>query len=529
MNHGRTRVGGVGAVCASRHRDLRRWAVVAAFSGLGLLGPSDAPCAFAGEAAAAGIEWAQPDPGGGARLSMNFQGIEVRAALQLLADAVGVDLVVSDTVTGSLTLRLKDLHWEQALEVIMQTKGLGARRVGPVLLIAPREDWSRREQQEHEQMRKVLDAEPLRTEVFQLQYSRAEEVARGLQGSPIGSSAAGVAPAGRSGGPVAMPSAGSAHHPSTGSAAVTVAGSASAGASGRLLSARGSAIPVLRTNQLFVTDVPGRLEHVKRLIAQIDIPVRQVLIEARIVQAHDAFGRTLGARLATGDAVAPAGPTTSAVSGAANGSSNARGRSMSLGLGLPAPLLQGADPPLQALALLTAASGARLSVELAALEEQGQGRVISRPRLITLDQVEAHVKQGFRVPYRGSASSLAGAGVQFQEANLKLAVTPHLTPEGKVMLDVLINKDSLAGITPDGREISTREVRTQVVVEDGGTVVLGGIYEEEQTDTRGRVPLLGDLPGIGALFRRSGQDSRRTELLIFITPMILKESLLAAP
>lgn len=516
-----------------------------------------------------------PDP---PRLSLNLQGIEVRAALLALAEPLGVNLALSDAVSGTLSLRLKEVRPHEALEVVLRTKGLAAHRIGSVLMVGTAAEWSAREEAEREQAQRLADLEPLRTELFQLHYSRADEVARGLQGGAIGPAGLGsAAGAGPGPGPMGMTDSapvrrgtgrgssaagsGVAHsglrgvmegpgaeggrgwwdgpgggpwagepweaRPHDAGAGEIPSGAAggrwAAGARGRLLSARGSAIPVLRTNQLFVTDVASRLTQIRSLISRIDIPVRQVLIEARIVQAQEAFGRSLGARLGVVSPSEARGGATGGVAAAGEGAV-AKARLDGLRLGMATPLLQGAEVPAQAVALLGAAAGRLLTLELAALEAQGQGRVVSSPRLVTADQVEAHVKQGFRVPYRGTASSLHGAGVQFQEANLKLTVTPHLTPDGKVILNVLVTKDSLGGITPDGREINTREVRTQVLVEDGGTVVLGGIFEEEEADTKGRVPVLSDIPGIGALFRSSGRDTRRTELLVFITPHVLKEA-----
>lgn len=497
----------------------------------------------------------------------------MRTALHLVAEHLDLALVASDLVTGQLTLRLLDVPAPQALQALLDAAGLVARRQGRTLQVESRREWAARE--------------PLRTEVHRLHYAKAEEVARGLLGGVIGPATsglgslgtgtaagtpvdataassgvgarAGVWPQERVGGrwagsgrvpdrPAAVTSEAAAREPGT--AARTPAAAVSGS---RVLSARGSVIPVVRTNQLFITDVPSRLELARSLISQIDIPLRQVLIEARIVQAVDAFGRSLGVKLGlgpvgllSGEGATGLGSSLGSVTASNTGSTAAltaetgtpsaiptavaatAGRT-SLRLGLPAPAVQGSEVPPQTVALIAASAARVLRVELAALEAQGQGRVVSSPRIVTADQVEAHVKQGFRVPYRSSASGFSGAGVLFQEANLRLSVTPQLTPDGKVMLNVLVNKDSLGGITPDGREINTREVRTQVLVEDGGTVVLGGIHEQEETDTRGGVPLLSELPFVGALFRNSGRDTRRTELLIFITPTILKEAAVAAP
>lgn len=465
-----------------------------------------------------------PEHGGRAgvadRLSLNFQSIEVRSALRILADFKGLNLVASDSVAGTLTLRLADVPWEQALEVILQSKGLGMRRSGNILVVAPRSELLGREQAEHDARRRLADAQPLKTQLFQLNYSRAEEVARGLLGATIGGGAGSPPPA----------------------AASTSAGSP------RILSSRGSVVAVARTNQLLVTDLPAKLEQVQAMILAIDVPVRQVMIEARIVEASETFGRTLGARLGFNDlrflqgnsSIRPAADTGWSVGGnyLAVGSQTLQPGAPSPGAGqgglgsqtytntqfvsLPASPLQGVDPATFALSVFGASAHRFVNLEISALQADGRGKVVASPRIVTADQIEAHIKQGFRIPYRGSASGPGHAGsIQFQEASLKLTVTPQITPEGQINLSVLVNRDSLGTITPDGREINTKEVKTQVLVEDGGTVVIGGIYELEESDSSFRVPLLSDLPFVGGLFRRAAKERRRTELLVFLTPKIL--------
>ena len=401
------------------------------------------------------------------RVQLNLQGAEVRGVISALAEVAGRNLVLSEAVRGTITARFWDLPWDVALEMILQSRGLAVRESGAVLLVAPKEEWAARDQAELESRRRLADLEPTVTRAFQLNYSKAEDVARGLLGLGIG------------------PTAGAGTSSST---------------PVRLLSARGSVIPVVRTNQLFVTDIPARLEQVRDLIERIDRPVRQVLIEARIVQAADTFARSLGARVQAGAGLSGITP----------------------GVELPAPAVGGAPPATLGLSVFGPAATRWLNLELSALESDGKGKVVSSPRLVTADQVEAYVKQGFRVPYRGSTSGLHGSpAVQFQEANLKLTVAPQVTPDGKVLLAVHVNKDSLGAITPDGREINTREIRTQVLVDDGGTVVIGGVYEDEQSDLQTGVPGLGRLPLIGGLFRSRGRDKRQTELLIFLTPQVM--------
>lgn len=469
----------------------------------------------------------------GDKLSLNFQNIDVRAVLQVIADFTNLDVVTSDSVSGTVTLRLKDVPWDQALDIILQSKGLGVRRNGSVMMIAPREELAARDQADLEVRRKISELEAMRTESFQLNYSRAEEVARGLLGATIGASttAPGVGLA-----PAALPTGGT---------------PGQSAASPRILSSRGSVIAVSRTNQLFVTDIPSKLEQVRGMIEKIDIPVKQVLIEARIVEATDTFGRSLGVKLGLNDLRMQPGQTASSLGGprfvlggnylltgtgtlapgavpAAQGpfrENPSQAFTNTQFVNLPAAPINGLDPATFALSLFGASANRFLNLEISALEADGRGKVVSSPRIVTADQVEAYIKQGFRIPYRGAPNALgASPQVQFQEANLKLTVTPQITPEGHVILSVLVNKDSLGAVTPDGREINTKEVKTKVLVENGGTVVIGGIYEQEEIDQRTKVPVLGHLPVLGALFRSTGRESRRTELLVFLTPNVMTDT-----
>lgn len=471
----------------------------------------------------------------GDKLSLNFQNIDVRAVLQVIADFTNLNVVTSDSVAGTVTLRLKDVPWDQALDIILQSKGLGVRRSGSVMLIAPREELAAKDQADLEVRRKISELEAMRTESFQLNYSRAEEVARGLLGATIGTPTVG---AGTAGLPV--------------TAAPTVPGQPGAAASPRILSSRGSVIAVSRTNQLFVTDIPSKIDQVRALIEKIDIPVKQVLIEARIVEATDTFGRSLGVKLGLNDLRMQQGQAAGSFIG--GGRYVVGGNYLAAGtqtlqpgspfaqpgavretpsqaftntqfVNLPAIPLNGVDPATFALSLFGASANRFLNLEISALEADGRGKVVSSPRIVTADQVEAYIKQGFRIPYRGAPSAVGAASqVQFQEANLKLTVTPQITPEGNVILNVMVNKDSLGTLTPDGREINTKEVKTKVLVENGGTVVIGGIYEQEELDSRSKVPVLGDLPVLGTLFRTAGRESRRTELLVFLTPKVMADT-----
>ncbi len=435
----------------------------------------------------------------GEKLSLNFQNIEVRSLLQVIADFTNFNVVTSDTVTGNLTLRLKDVPWDQALDIILQAKGLGLRKSGNVIWIAPKDELAIKEQADLEAGKKKTELEPLRTQSFQLNYTKAEDVAKGLAGTST---------------------------------------SGGGGAATRILSPRGSVISDQRTNQLFVTDIPSKLEEIQALVGRIDIPVRQVLIEARIVEASDTFGKSLGAKLGFADLRGLRGGTPGWSVGGDNrvsvgGNYAAIGAQTLQSTGtvpfnnsqfvnLPAVGQGGYDPATFALSIFGASSNRFLNLEISALEADGKGKIVSSPRIVTADQVKAFISQGTRVPFQRATSSGATA-VEFIEASLKLEVTPQITPEGNIIMDVKINKDSLGTLTALGREINIKEVKTQVLVENGGTVVIGGIYEQQQSDSVTKVPFLGDVPVVGNLFKTKTQDSSRTELLVFLTPKVVTE------
>ena len=433
----------------------------------------------------------------GEKLSLNFQNIEVRALLQVIADFTNFNVVTSDTVTGTVTLRLKDVPWDQALDIILQSKGLGVRKNGNVLWIAPKEELSAREQVELESRKKIAELEPVRTQSFQLNYTKAETIAKSLIGSALVAQAI---------------------------------DNATGQNSGRILSPRGSVIFEQRTNQLFVTDIPSKLEEVQGLIAKIDIPVRQVLIEARIVEATDSFGRSLGVKLGFANL---SGPPTSGPGGQLGGNYAAIGSQTGQApptdftntqfVSLPANTASlGAAAATFALSLFGSSADKFLNLELSALESDGKGKIISSPRVITADQVKALIEQGEELPYQAATSSGA-TSVQFRKANLKLEVTPQITPEGHVILDLDVNKDSVGRPTLSGFAIDTKHVRTQVLVENGGTVVIGGIFTQTDQDTVNKVPWLGDIPYLGALFKNTLRSSQKTELLVFITPKIVND------
>jgi type IV pilus assembly protein PilQ len=434
----------------------------------------------------------------GEKLSLNFQNIEVRALLQVIADFTNFNVVTSDTVTGNVTLRLKDVPWDQALDIILQAKGLGLRKSGNVIWIAPKDELAAKEKVELESKAQVAQLEPLRTQSFQLNYAKAEEIAKGLSG--------------------------------TGS---------SGGTGMKILSPRGSVIFETRTNQLFVSDIPSKLEEIQMLIGKIDIPVRQVLIEARIVVADDSFGSSLGAKLGATDLRGLRGGVPGWSVGGNNrvgigGNINAIGAQtrqvdvddVDFGdttfINLPAIGQGGYNPATFALSLFGASSNRFLNLEISALEADGKGKVVSSPRVVTADQQKALIEQGTELPYQVATASGA-TSLQFRKANLKLEVTPQITPEGSVILDVDVNKDSVGQNTAAGFAIDTKHVKTQVLVENGGTVVIGGIFEQSERTDVTKVPFLGDVPVLGHLFKTTTKQSERTELLIFLTPKVVTD------
>ncbi|WP_157084921.1 type IV pilus secretin PilQ [Hydrogenophaga palleronii] len=428
----------------------------------------------------------------GEKLSLNFQNIEVRSLLQVIADFTNFNIVTSDSVTGAVTLRLKDVPWDQALDIILQAKGLGMRKSGNVLWIAPKDEIAAREKQELESKVSTESLETLRTQGFQMNYAKAADIAAQLTSAGSGGT-----------------------------------GSGGSGTNARILSPRGSVISEPRTNQLFVTDIPSRLEQVQDLISKLDIPIRQVMIEARIVEADDTFGKSLGVRLGGG--------ATGFSVGSANGNPIRGNFGSTYGAVTTSPTLtsapfvnlpanpSNAQAASYALALFNPSMSRFLSLEISALESDGKGRIVSSPRVVTADQVKALIEQGTEFPYQTATSSGATA-IAFRKANLKLEVTPQITPEGNIILDLDINKDSRGESTPDGIAINTKHVQTQVLVENGGTVVIGGIFEQTERDEVNKVPLLGDIPAVGNLFKSRNRIANKSELLIFITPRVLGRS-----
>jgi type IV pilus assembly protein PilQ len=419
----------------------------------------------------------------GEKISLNFLNIEIRSLLQVIADFSSFNLVTSDAVTGSVTLRLKDVPWDQALDTILQARGLGMRRQGNVLWVATRDEIAAREKQDLAARAALESLEALQTRAFQLNYARAAELA--LQLLPGTSPGSGVA------------------------------------TSARILSPRGSVMAEPRTNQLFVTDIPARLEQVQGLIARLDIPVRQVLIEARIVEADDRFGRSLGVRLGGGPLGEVGGGDVRLRFGGFYSATQPLGNSAAY-VNLPSTGVSGFAPAAMAVSLFDAAKTRFLNLEISALEADGRGKIVSSPRIVTADQVKALIEQGTEYPYQTATASGATA-IAFRKANLKLEVTPQITPEGGIILDVDINKDSRGETTAAGIAINTKHIQTQVLVDNGGTVVIGGIFELTEVEDVTQVPVLGDIPVMGHLFKNRRKTTNKSELLVFLTPRVIAD------
>ena len=397
----------------------------------------------------------------GEKLSLNFQNVEIRTVLQVLAEFTGMNIITSDTVNGSLTLRLKDVPWDQAMDIILQAKGLDQRKTGNVVWIAPRDELAAKEKQELETKKQISELVPTRQEMFRLKYHKAEDFEKILKDEKSG-----------------------------------------------FLTKRGSWVLDPLTNTLFINDVPSKLEEIRDLIAKTDIPSRQVMIEARIVEATDTFSRELGTKLG----ISFSGSSGNTTVGTTTGN----------GFSLPAAAINGFSSG--AFGLIASGASTVLSLELSALQSDGKGKIISSPRLITADRVEATIEDGQEIPYTQTAPNGATT-VSFKKATLSLKVTPQITPDGNVIMDLKVNKDSRGTDTTAGPAIDTKQIQTKVLVENGGTVVIGGIYVQTLQDTTDKIPLLGDIPGLGALFRHKTKTDEKREMLIFISPKILANEL----
>jgi type IV pilus assembly protein PilQ len=424
----------------------------------------------------------------GEKLSLNFQNVEVRAVLNVLADFTDLNIITSDSVGGNITLRLKDVPWDQAMDIILQTRGLDSRRNGNVIWIAPRDELATREKLALEATQQIQDLEQTRTEAFPMNYQKAADVAKLLSDR-------------------AQP----------------------------ILSKRGSAVVDARTNTLFVQDTPTRLEEVRKLLAKIDVPVRQVMIEARIVEASDTFSKNLGVRMGYFESGVAGRQPGLGINGPNIGAELVNtGQGMGVVQGTPvidgpglnssfrAAGLNSFQPGQISFILFNSSLTRFLNLELSALEADGKGKIVSSPRVLTADQIEAVIEQGTEIPYQQATSSGA-TSVSFRKANLMLKVKPQITPDGNVIMTLDVNKDAPGAVTPAGVQISTKHVKTEVLVENGGTVVIGGIFEQTERTDITRVPFFGELPVIGRLFRNDTTTSQKTELLVFVTPRIVNE------
>ena len=449
----------------------------------------------------------------GEKLSLNFQNIEVRAVLQVIADFTGLNIITSDTVTGNLTLRLKDVPWDQALEIIMQSKGLDKRKNGNVILVAPADELANKEKQVFESQQQIDDVEPMRTEVFTLNYMKAETL-RTILSDP----------------------------------------------KQKILSKRGSAVVDPRTNTVFVQDIPKYLEQVQAIINKTDVPVRQVMIESRLVLADERFAKALGARFGvqkqqiTGDNrlgvsgrigntittrtppivdpttgnVTPGTETSTGQTGSGNLATTFSGGF--LGPGTSPNGIQDLMSNLPvanafgniAFSLFRLPAGLLLNLELSALESDSRGKIVSSPRVTTANQQKAKIAQGTQIPYQRSTSSGA-TSVDFKEAVLSLEVTPQITPDDKIIMDLEVKKDKVGTIFNGVPSIDTQSINTQVLVANGETAVLGGIYEQTEINGVDKVPFFGDLPVMGNFFKRKTRTADKVELLIFITPKIMDD------
>ncbi len=424
----------------------------------------------------------------GEPLSLNFQNIEVRAVLQLMADFTGLNVVASDSVQGNITLRLKNVPWDQALDIILKTRGLGMRQTGNVVLIAPNAELTDREKKELEAEKQKLDLAPLRTSYFQINYAKAKDIAVMLKAEK-----------------------------------------------GSILTERGSVTIDERTNTLMVLETSEKHEEVASLIEKLDVPIKQVMIESRIVVASDDFGRDIGIRSGVTGARNNGANGIIAATGTAAGADtmvNSAINNNLAGTG-PYPIAVPSQTDRYnvnlpsggaSLALAILGSDYLVDLELSALQTEGRGEVLSNPRVITSNQKAARIEQGVEIPYQ-EASSSGATSTSFKKAVLSLEVTPQITPDDRVVMDLTVNKDSVGGIYAGVPSINTRSITTQVLVNNGDTVVLGGVYEQSASEGETKVPFLGDIPILGALFRTKSRKESKQELLIFVTPKILSDKI----
>ncbi len=418
----------------------------------------------------------------GDKLTLDFQNIAVREALNVIADFTNNNMVISDTVSGNLTLRLKDVPWDQALSIILQTRGLDYRQSGNVIQVAPREELAAKEKTDLTARNEIAALEDVRTEAIQIKYAKAAEIKIMLMGAGAGAAS--------------------------------------------FVSKRGSVTADLRTNMLFVQETPSRLDDIRALVEKIDVPMRQVMIEGRVVIASNKFGRSLGSKLSYNS------NSTFGVGGGLRGNIGAN----QVVNGPLAPLTIPVNTPnvnvpaagaagTFSMLLFNSSMTKMLGLELSALETDNQGKVVSSPRVLTMDQKPATIAQGVKIPYATPGTATTAAGISFMDANLSLMVTPQITPDDHVIMDVTVTKDSPQAVTTGAPPIDTNRVTTQALVENGGTIVIGGVYQQDSSTGVTKVPFFGDIPVLGYLFRSKTTADNKTELLIFITPKIIKDAM----
>ncbi|MBS0285891.1 MAG: type IV pilus secretin PilQ [Proteobacteria bacterium] len=430
----------------------------------------------------------------GERLSLNFQDIEVRAVLQLIADFTGLNIVTSDSVTGNVTLRLKNVPWDQALDIILKTKGLAKRQIGNVMLIGPTEEMAAREKLELQSTQQVTDLAPLRAEYIQVNYAKASDLAALLKTDK-----------------------------------------------NSLMSARGTVSVDERTNTLLVQDTAMKLEEIRALVTRLDVPIRQVLIESRLVFATDDFQDILGVSMGGAGKARPGKEPILGFAGQVLGPGLTGSSTVATNVTTPANVLVGDRLGLNMLQTLPLAGsnttqasfgltlarlpgGTILDLELQALESEGLGKIVASPRLVTSNQQMAYIESGEEIPYQESTSSGA-ASIAFKKAVLRLEVTPQITPDDHIIMDLKVNQDSRGVVTNNVPAINTRELHTKVLVNNGETVVLGGIYQQNKQSQKDSIPFFGKLPLIGWMFRNENNSDQRSELMIFVTPKIIQDGM----
>lgn len=467
----------------------------------------------------------------GERLSINFQKIDVRSALAVIADFTGINFVTSDSVEGEITLNLKDVPWDQALDVIMRSKGLAKRQTGNVIWVAPAKEIANFEEQELKANALVEEFAPLTSEIIQINYAKAEDIAEVVKSVRVVSQGRLPSSASNLGGASAL--------------------AATETDKNSLLTARGSVTVDERTNSLLVQDVATKIKELRKVIARLDKPVRQVLIETRIVEATDSFSRELGARLgfqriteaarfpgANGSNLGEfvGSGTTEGLTTIQNSQvddepglifDNSRGVPGGLAVDLGADAIGGQNAASYAFDIFKAGRGFAhlITLELSALEADGNGKIVASPRLVTANQKEASISQGQEVFLTVPTIGLATGTIERVEAELRLVVTPQITPDDRVIMDVFIEQDNLINAEPGITTLGTKEIETQILADNGETIVIGGIYQETQNEASTKVPFLGDIPVLGNLFKKKSSTSRRTELLIFLTPKIISPKL----